>query len=89
MHRDAAADYLAQVGIGTTVHFIPVHHQPYYRDLVGAENCAELSTADQVFPELLSLPMYPGLTQAEVAQVCQTLASLGVSARSSRRRGER
>jgi len=83
MHRDAAADYLAQVGIETTVHFIPIHHLPYYRDLVGAENCAELSTADRVFPELLSLPMHPGLTEADVARVCQTLASLGGSARSS------
>jgi len=83
MHRDAAADYLAQAGIETTVHFIPIHHLPYYRDLVGAENCAELSTADRVFPELLSLPMYPGLTEADVARVCQTLASLGGSARSS------
>jgi perosamine synthetase len=83
MHRDAVADYLAQAGIGTTVHFTPIHHLPYYRDLVGAENCAELSTADRVFPELLSLPMYPGLTEGDVARVCQTLASLGVSARSS------
>jgi dTDP-4-amino-4,6-dideoxygalactose transaminase len=83
MCRDAVADYLAQVGIGTTVHFTPIHHLPYYRDLVGAENCAELSIADQVFPELLSLPMYPGLTEADVARVCQTLASLGVGDRSS------
>jgi perosamine synthetase len=81
MHRDAAADHLAQAGIGTTVHFTPVHHLPYYRDLVGAENCAELSTADRVFPELLSLPMYPRLTEADVARVCQTLASLGAPGR--------
>jgi dTDP-4-amino-4,6-dideoxygalactose transaminase len=89
MGRDEVADGLAQAGIGTTVHFTPIHHLPYYRDLVGVENCAELSTADRVFPELLSLPMYPGLTDADVARVCQTLASLGASARSSARAGGR
>ncbi len=76
MHRDMVADALARAGIGTAVHFIPVHHLPYYRDLVGAENCTELTTADQVFPQLLSLPMHPGLTDSNVARVCEALAGL-------------
>lgn len=76
MHRDAVADRLADAGVGTSVHFIPVHHLRYFRDLLGAEACGELSAADQVFPQLLSLPMHPGLTDSDVDRVCEALAGL-------------
>jgi dTDP-4-amino-4,6-dideoxygalactose transaminase len=78
LHRDAVAESLAQAGIGTAVHFIPVHHLPYYRDLIGPADCAELPTADRVFPQLLSLPMFPGLSDADVARVCEALAGLAL-----------
>jgi dTDP-4-amino-4,6-dideoxygalactose transaminase len=76
MHRDAVAESLADVGIGTSVHFIPVHHQPYFRRVLGPQACGGLAAADRVFPELLSLPMYPGLTDAGVDRVCAALADL-------------
>lgn len=76
MNRDAVAGRLADAGIGTSVHFIPVHHLPYFRDLLGPEACGELAAADQVFPQLLSLPMHPGLTDSDVDRVCEALAGL-------------
>jgi dTDP-4-amino-4,6-dideoxygalactose transaminase len=76
MHRDTVAESLAEAGIGTSVHFIPVHHQPYFRRVLGPEACGDLKTADRVFPELLSLPMYPGLSDAGVDRVCDALAGL-------------
>jgi dTDP-4-amino-4,6-dideoxygalactose transaminase len=76
MNRDTAAEQLAEAGIGTSVHFIPVHHLPYFRNLLGLEECGELSAADQIFPRLLSLPMHPGLTDSDVDRVCETLAGL-------------
>ncbi len=76
VHRDMVAESLAEAGIGTSVHFIPVHHQPYFRRVLGAEVCGDLKTADRVFPELLSLPMYPGLSDADVDRVCDALAGL-------------
>jgi dTDP-4-amino-4,6-dideoxygalactose transaminase len=76
MHRDSVAESLAESGVGTSVHFIPVHHQPYFRRVLGPEACGDLKTADRVFPELLSLPMYPGLSDADVDRVCGALADL-------------
>ncbi len=77
--RDAVVDALAARGIGTSVHFIPVHHQPYFRDLLGADACANLPVADRVFPQLLSLPLHPGLPDADVDAVCGALAALAGS----------
>jgi dTDP-4-amino-4,6-dideoxygalactose transaminase len=74
--RDTAAERLAEAGIGTSVHFIPVHHLSYFRNLLGLEACGELSAADQIFPRLLSLPMFPGLTDSDVDRVCEALAGL-------------
>jgi dTDP-4-amino-4,6-dideoxygalactose transaminase len=76
MDRDRVSDRLADAGIGTSVHFIPVHHLPYFRDLLGLEACGELAAADRIFPQLLSLPMHPGLTDSDVDRVCEALAGL-------------
>ncbi len=80
MHRDRVAEFLAQVGIGTTVHFIPVHHLPYFRNLLGEQECADLPIADRVFPQLLSLPLHPGLADDDVARVCEAIADLAGTA---------
>jgi dTDP-4-amino-4,6-dideoxygalactose transaminase len=76
MDRDSVSDRLAGLGIGTSVHFIPVHHLPYFRELLGVEACGELAAADHIFPQLLSLPMHPGLADSEVDRVCEALAGL-------------
>jgi dTDP-4-amino-4,6-dideoxygalactose transaminase len=73
MHRDAVVDALAESGIGTSVHFIPAHHQPYFRQLLGSDECGNLPVADTVFPQLLSLPLHPGLSNCEIEQVCGAL----------------
>jgi len=76
MSRDAVVDALAAAGIGTSVHFIPVHHQPYFRDLLGADEYGSLPGADAIFPRLLSLPLHPGLSDADIDQVCAALMVL-------------
>ena len=76
LDRDTVSDRLAEAGIGTSVHFIPVHHLPYFRNLLGLEACGELAAADRIFPQLLSLPMYQGLTDSDVDRVCEALTGL-------------
>jgi dTDP-4-amino-4,6-dideoxygalactose transaminase len=73
--RDAVVEALAGAGVGTSVHFIPVHHQPYFRDLLGPDGCAGLTAADALFPQLLSLPLHPGLTDPDIERVCEALAA--------------
>lgn len=81
MSRDEVSEKLAAAGIGTSVHFIPVHHMPYFRELAGARACRDLPAADRVFPQLLSLPLHPRLTDSDLETVCETLTRLGKAAR--------
>ncbi|MFJ1967483.1 DegT/DnrJ/EryC1/StrS family aminotransferase [Streptomyces sp. NPDC087903] len=74
--RDELIDRLAEHGIGTSVHFEPLHHMPYFRD-TAITPPGGLPGADALFPRLLSLPLYPHLTDSEVDRVCTELARLG------------
>ncbi len=54
---------LRDQGIGVNLHYIPVHTQPYYRDLGTATG--PFPEADRYYVEAISLPMYSGLTDAQ------------------------
>jgi dTDP-4-amino-4,6-dideoxygalactose transaminase len=70
--RDAFIEELAERQIGTSVHFIPVHTHPYYRDKYGyAPRC--LPVAYDNFLRMLSLPLHPRLTDAEVTDVIEAV----------------
>jgi dTDP-4-amino-4,6-dideoxygalactose transaminase len=72
--RDELAGWLARQHIGTSVHFIPVHHLPYFRQVV--ELPADgLPVADAVSRQILSLPMDQGLTDDEVDRVCDAVVA--------------
>lgn len=73
--RDAVVEALSATGVGTSVHFIPVHHQPYFRELLGPDECSHLPVADALFPQLLSLPLHPRLTDADIDRICAALAA--------------
>ncbi|WP_424814002.1 DegT/DnrJ/EryC1/StrS family aminotransferase [Roseococcus sp. YIM B11640] len=74
--RDAIMARLKAEGIGTGVHYpVPVHLQPAYegRVALGPAGCVETARAAQ---EVFSLPMYPELTDEQVARVCLALRQL-------------
>ena len=74
--RDGVQARLRAAGIGTGIHYpVPVHLQAAYRGRVplGPAGCAETARAAQ---EVLSLPMYPELTEAQVERVCAALRGL-------------
>jgi UDP-4-amino-4,6-dideoxy-N-acetyl-beta-L-altrosamine transaminase len=60
-------------GIGSQVHYIPVHRQPYYRDRYGVQ---ELPGAEAWYARCLSLPLYPGMADGDVERVVATLAEV-------------
>lgn len=74
--RDALIDALAERGIGTSVHFIPVHRLSYFRRVLSPLERGDLPVTDAACTQLLSLPMHPALSDAEVDQVCQAVAEL-------------
>jgi dTDP-4-amino-4,6-dideoxygalactose transaminase len=55
---------LRELGIGVNLHYIPVYHQPYYENLgFMAGYCLE---AESYYTEVISLPMYSGLTHEQL-----------------------
>ena len=74
--RDEVAAALAEAGIGTSVHFIPVHQLTAYADLLGPAECTAVPVTDRVAEEMLSLPLYPDLTDADVDLVAGRLTEL-------------
>jgi dTDP-4-amino-4,6-dideoxygalactose transaminase len=74
--RDLIIDSLAQQGIGTSVHFIPVHQLSAYRRILGPEECRSVPVTDQVADEVISLPMHPGLADTEIERVTSALLAI-------------
>lgn len=75
--RAAVQAQLRAQGIGTGVHYpVPVHRQAAYRGRV-ALGPAQCRQTERAAAEVLSLPMFPELTEAQVEQVCTALRSLG------------
>ncbi len=71
-NRDAMRAHLQERGIQTGVHYpIPIHLQPAYRDLGYA--AGDFPVAETVAREVLSLPMFPEMTSAQVAEVAEAV----------------
>jgi len=70
--RSALIRGLADRGVGTSVHFIPVHMFSAYRRL-GLWHEGQFPMAERFFRGAVSLPLYPGLTDSDVDEVCQAI----------------
>lgn len=68
--RRAVVDALKARGVGSQVHYIPVHRQPYYRELYGV---LDLPGAEAWYARCLSLPLYPGMEDGDVGKVAAAL----------------
>jgi dTDP-4-amino-4,6-dideoxygalactose transaminase len=66
--RDGVIADLAEARIGTSVHFIPLHHHPAFRDLL-ASQADRLARTERYFRETVSLPFFPAMTDAEAQRV--------------------
>ncbi len=74
LSRAVVMNRLRANGIGTQVHYIPVHHQPYYRR-VSPTDPKSLPGADEYYAKALTLPMYPEMTDSDVERVVGELAA--------------
>ena len=70
--RDKFVEELRAHGIGTSVHFIPIHYHPYFQDKLGLHE-GDYPVAERVFEGLISLPLYPRMTDADVARVSNAI----------------
>jgi dTDP-4-amino-4,6-dideoxygalactose transaminase len=74
-NRDGLAARLKAAGIGCNIHYpMPVHLQPAYLGRL-AQGPSGLANTEAASREVLSLPMYPELTEAQVSRVIATLTA--------------
>ena len=59
---------MKQVGINLQVHYIPVHLQPFYKRNYGFKP-GDYPIAEKFYVQVVSIPLYPSLTNAEVQKV--------------------
>ncbi|HEV2208371.1 MAG TPA: DegT/DnrJ/EryC1/StrS family aminotransferase [Verrucomicrobiae bacterium] len=89
LDRAQIIDALKKQGIGASVHWLPLHMHPYYRQTYGYDP-ADLPTAARIYPELITLPLYPSMTEQEVTFVSEALKRiLGKALRKSAARRQR
>jgi len=66
--REGFIRALADRGIGTSVHFIPLYRHPFYRKALGAEP-SSFPVAERVFASCVSLPLFSAMTDEEMSTV--------------------
>jgi dTDP-4-amino-4,6-dideoxygalactose transaminase len=73
--RNRFIDELKAKGITTSVHWMPLHLHPYYRRTYGFGEGLH-AVAEDIWPRLVSLPIFPGLTEAEQDEVVAAITDL-------------
>ncbi|MGH7828713.1 MAG: DegT/DnrJ/EryC1/StrS family aminotransferase [Candidatus Binatia bacterium] len=66
--RNGFIQKLKEENVGTSVHFMPLHLHPYYRDTLGYK-AEGFPQATAIFERILSLPIYPRMTTEDVQRV--------------------
>ncbi len=73
--RDALYEQLKMRGIGTSVHFIPIHEHTYYKEHYHYDR-SNYPVANRVFERSLSLPIYPDLSDDDVHYIIDSVLEL-------------
>jgi dTDP-4-amino-4,6-dideoxygalactose transaminase len=76
MSRDELFSALSLRGIDCSVHFIPLHQQPYFQELFAEQGPQEFPVADSVFEHIISLPFYSAMTDDMVDRLWAEIADI-------------
>ncbi len=66
---------MTEAGIGCSVHFIPLHLQPYYQKQFGYKQ-GDFPVAEHAFEHAISLPIYTKLTDSEISRIIKAVKSI-------------
>ena len=77
--RTAFMTELAERGIGSQVHYMPVYHHPFHAERSKVDR-SQFPNAEQYYRGCLSLPIHPGLTDEEVERVIAAVTDLVITA---------
>lgn len=72
--RRLVYDRMRTAGIGVNVHYVPLYRQPLFRRM--GFDSASFPQTEHFYAGALTLPLYPGLTEAQQARVCEVLADV-------------
>lgn len=75
INRDQFIEELRKKNIGASVHFIPLHIHPYYRDKYGYVP-EDFPVAYETYTRIVSLPIYPKMTDEDVQKVIEAVANV-------------
>ena len=78
--RNEIIETLKRQGIGCSVHFIPLHLHPYYRDVLGYRP-VDFPIASSLFERIISLPLYPKMTDDDIRRVITAVTDVIGSSR--------
>jgi dTDP-4-amino-4,6-dideoxygalactose transaminase len=73
--RDDLATRLRERGIGTSVHYYPVHYHPYYRETYGFRP-GDYPVCESEFERILSLPLFPQMNDIDVDRVVEAAKAI-------------
>jgi dTDP-4-amino-4,6-dideoxygalactose transaminase len=82
LNRDQIIAEMKRAGVATSVHWMPLHMHPYYRETLGSAP-SHYPCAASIYPELVSLPLYPEMTSEDVEYVCEVLKQSIVRSRAT------
>ena len=75
INRNQFIEALKAENIGTSVHFIPAHLQPYYRDTFGFKK-GDFPNAEYAFERVISLPLFPKMSDKDVKDVINSVKKI-------------
>ena len=75
VRRETVSGYLKAAGIAANVHYAPVYHHSFYRERFGYKP-GLCPRAEAAYLEILTLPIFPALTDADQDYVVSTVTSL-------------
>jgi dTDP-4-amino-4,6-dideoxygalactose transaminase len=75
LSRDELIQKLSDCGIGSSVHYIPLHRHPYWRDTYHLRS-NQFPVAETAYQSMLSLPLYTKMTDENQSHVISTLREL-------------
>lgn len=77
--RQEVFDYMLNNNISVNVHYIPIHTQPYYQKL--GFNYGDFKEAENYYNNVITIPLYPSLSDKEQDKVINTLSNILVGAK--------
>jgi dTDP-4-amino-4,6-dideoxygalactose transaminase len=77
LDRNGFIEKIQEQGVGVSVHFIPLHTMPYYRNRYGLRE-EDFPETMRSFRSVISLPIWPGMTSAQTDRVVSVVKSLAI-----------